>query len=57
MEQLADLLAGHNFKKGQIMHIVNNIPKGTTPGTDDNHTEFYMYYVATLSATAVDVFQ
>jgi hypothetical protein len=29
MQLLADLPAGHKFKKGQIMHIVNSIPKGT----------------------------
>jgi hypothetical protein len=37
-QPLVDLLAGHNFKKGQIMHIVNSIPKGTVPGMDDNRT-------------------
>jgi hypothetical protein len=35
--QQADLLAGHNFKKGQIMHIVNNILKGIALGMDGNH--------------------
>jgi hypothetical protein len=25
MQPLVDLLTGHNFKKGQIMHIVNTI--------------------------------
>jgi hypothetical protein len=38
---LADLLAGHNFKKGQIMHIVNSILKGTVPGMVGNRVEFY----------------
>jgi hypothetical protein len=40
-QPLTNLPVGHKFKKGQIMHIVNNIPKGTTLGMDDNHAEFY----------------
>jgi hypothetical protein len=57
MQPLADLSAGHNFKKGHIMHIVNNISKGTTPGMDGNRAEFYKHSAATPSTNAVDVFQ
>jgi hypothetical protein len=55
-QPLADLPTGHNFKKGQIMHIVNSIPKGTAPGMDGNRVEFYKYCAVTPSATT-DVFQ
>ncbi len=54
---LADLPTSHNFKKGQIMHIVNNIPKGTAPGMDGNRAKFYKYYAAALSATMANAFQ
>jgi hypothetical protein len=50
-------LAGHNFKKGEIMHIVNNISKGTMPSMDGNRAEFYKYYAVAPSATAMDAFQ
>jgi hypothetical protein len=55
-QPLADLLTGHNFKKGQIMHIVNSIPKGTAPVMDGNRAEFYRYCVAALLATVADTF-
>jgi hypothetical protein len=47
----------HNFKKGQIMHIVNNIPKGTASGMGGNRAEFYKYCTIALSATAANAFQ
>jgi hypothetical protein len=56
-QPLADLLVSHNFKKGQIMHIINTIPKGTTPSMDGNHAEFYKYCAATPSATTTINFQ
>ncbi len=56
-QPLAELPIGHNFKKDQIMHIVNNIPKGTAPGMDDNRVEYYMYYADAPSAIAADAFQ
>jgi hypothetical protein len=56
-QSFADVPAGHNFKKRQIMHIVNNISKGTTPGLDGNRTEFYMNCVVASSTIAVDAFQ
>jgi hypothetical protein len=56
-EPLADHPTNHNFKKGQIMHTVNSILKGTAPGMDSNHAEFYKYCVATPSTTARDTFQ
>jgi hypothetical protein len=56
-QPMADLPAGHNFKKGQIMHIVNNIPKGTTLNMDNNRAEFYKYCVAARSTIVVDIFQ
>jgi hypothetical protein len=45
-QSLSDLPASHNFKKGQIMHIVNSIPKGTAPSMDNNRAKFYMYCAA-----------
>jgi hypothetical protein len=53
---LADLLTGHNFKKGQIMHIVNNIPKGIASGMDGNHAKFYKYCATAPLVTATDAF-
>jgi hypothetical protein len=50
------LPTGHNFKKGQIIHIVNSIPRGTAPEMDDNRAEFYKYCTATPSATAANTF-
>jgi hypothetical protein len=57
MQPLADPRIGHNFKKGQIMHIINSNPKGTMSSMDGNRAKFYKYCVAALSATAADVFQ
>jgi hypothetical protein len=56
MQPLANLLAGHKFKKGQIMHIVNSILKGITSNMDGNRAEFYKYCTAAPSAIAVDTF-
>jgi hypothetical protein len=39
------------------MHIVNNIPKGTVSGMDDNRAEFYKYCAVVPLATAADTFQ
>jgi hypothetical protein len=51
------LSADHNFKKGQIMHIVNRILKDTAPGMDGNRIEFYMYCVVAPSTTTTDAFK
>ncbi len=56
-QPLADLPTGHKFKKGQIMHIVNSIPKATAPGMDDNRAEFYNYCATAPSTTAADACQ
>jgi hypothetical protein len=53
-QPLAELAASHNFKKGQIMHIVNNISKGTASGMDGNRAEFYKYCVAAALAIMMD---
>jgi hypothetical protein len=53
-QPLADLLAGHKFKKGQVMHIINSILKGIAPGMDGNRAKFYKYCAAAPSATAAD---
>jgi hypothetical protein len=55
-QPLLDLLVGQNYKKDEIMHIVNNIPKGTVPSMDDNRAKFYMFCVAALLAIMADVF-
>jgi hypothetical protein len=55
-QPLVDLPASHNFKKGQIMHIVNSIPKGTMPGMDGNRAKYYKYCAAAPSATTADAF-
>jgi hypothetical protein len=39
------------------MHIVNNIPKGTTPNMDGNRAEFYKYCVVVPSTIATGAFQ
>jgi hypothetical protein len=44
-QPFVDVSAGHNFKKGKIMHIVNNMPKGNALG-NGNCAEFYMYHAA-----------
>jgi hypothetical protein len=47
-QPLVDLPADHNFKKGQIMHIINSILKGTALGMDGNRTEYYKYCATPL---------